>query len=91
VSRPRARVVFGPVSAWPGALQQAALRRGMAATEWCFRVGVVPRILEIRYSTSLAGLEGNRAGKEILTKRGRTSSCGAQGEKSKWNEPPMMR
>jgi len=80
VSRPRALVVCGPVSAWPGALQHVASRRGMAATEWCFRVGVVPRILEIRYLTSLAGLEGNRTAKEILRKRGRTSSCGAQGE-----------
>jgi len=89
VSRPRALIVCGPESAWPWALQQAASRRGMAATEWCFRVGVVPRILEIRYSTSLAGLEGNGTGSENLSKRGRTSSCGAQGEQTKWNEPPM--
>jgi len=89
VSRPRALVVWGLVSASTWALQQAALRRGMAATERCFRVGVLPRILENRYSTSLAGLEGNRTGREILTKRGRTSSCGAQGEQTTWNEPPM--
>jgi len=89
VSSPRARVVCGPVSVWPRTLQQTASRRGMAANEWCFRVGVVPRILEIRYSTSLAGLEGNRTGTEILTKRGRKSFWGAQGEYTKWNEPPM--